>query len=518
MASKDPSFNRNIIPSWRTYAETAKAGELEFSKTKDTPIQFGRFKDYVIEWQHHRCVSTASDLVNAGLVSGNINIPEVVESASYIKSHEEESPTLVLEVASSILSTPSSSIDNDAPRGFDKKVAQLLGRFDQQQAAVKARIGLLRKQIQSFCYNPIAYCEVARCFMDLGMPEKAEHNIRIALHLAPNHRYVTRCAARFYLHQLQPDVAKHILIRNGWVKYDPWVMASEIAVESVMGRSSQYLKTGRQLVLSDSISPFSASELSLAICKEDMKADKRSDSRLMFARGMVKPNNNSLAQAEAIVRFNPSYEVDYSRYSYLNDRFEADTRLLYNMEDFHGAYEASLNWLYSFRFSREPISFAFDIASTFLKRYEEALSILRIGLESNPKDAGLLNNLAYAYGLTNRLAEAEEVLNDLDIEGVLSQNPSNGICLLATSGLLRYRQGFYEEARFLYQKAIEYAKKDNNKYLADKARLNMIREEVHNVKDYDKTILDEISHLDTGSKAETEQMRKDILKEAALKQ
>ena len=89
MASKDPSFNRNIIPTWRTYEETAKAGELEFSKTKDTPIQFGRFKDYVTEWQRHRCVSTASDLVNAGLVSGNTAIPEVLESASYIKSHED---------------------------------------------------------------------------------------------------------------------------------------------------------------------------------------------------------------------------------------------------------------------------------------------------------------------------------------------------------------------------------------------------------------------------------------------
>lgn len=518
MASKDPSFNRNIIPTWRTYEETAKAGELEFSKTKDTPIQFGRFKDYVTEWQRHRCVSTASDLVNAGLVSGNTAIPEVLESASYIKSHEDESPALVKDVASSILSTPSSEIDKYAQKGFDQKVAQLLERFDQQEAAIKARIGLLRKQIQSFCYNPIAYCEVARCFLDLGMPDKAEHYIRIALHLAPDHRYVARCCARFYIHQDKPEVAKHILIRNEWIKYDPWVMASEIAVESVMGRSSKYLKTGRQLVLSDSISPFSVSELSLAICKEDMKADKRNDSRVMFAKGMVKPNNNSLAQAESIVRFNPSYEVDYSRYSYLNDRYEADTRLLYNNEDFLGAYEASLNWLYSCRFSREPISFAFDIASTFLKRYDEALTIMKIGLESNPKDPGLLNNLAYAYGLTDKLSEAEAALKELDIDRVLSHDPSNGICLLATTGLLRYRQGNYEEARLLYQKAIEYAKKDNNKFLADKARLNMIREEVHNVKDYDMSILDEIDSLDTGSKAETNQMRKDILKEAEVKQ
>ena len=517
MASNTIDFNRNIIPTWHTYEETSRAGELEFSREVATPVRFGRFTDYVEVWKVRHDINSASDLVNAGLVSGNSKSLEVKESAYFIKTHENQTSKLVQDVAGAILNSEKSNDEGLVSTGFDNRIISLLGQFDTQKAAIKARIGLIRKQLFDFCYNPIAYCELARYFMDLGMLKKAEYYMRIALHLAPNHRYVTRCGARFYLHLGRPDIARHILVKNAWVKFDPWVMASEIAVESVMEKSSQYLKKGRQLVLSGSISPFSSSELSLAICKEDIKADKRSDSRVMFSKGMIKPNENSLAQAESFIRLYPSFEIDYDSYEYLNNRNEADTRLLYNKEDFKGAYESSLYWLLSYRFSKEPVSFAFDIASTFLKRYDDSIRILDIGLDANPGDVGFLNNKAYAYGLLDKPDDAENVLSQLDIESVLSQKPSIGICLFATTGLIRYRQSRFDEARRMYFYAIDYAKKIGNDQLADKARLNMIREEVRNVKDYDTSILGEIDSLDTGSKAETDQIKKDILDEVVAK-
>ena len=41
----------------------------------------------------------------------------------------------------------------------------------------------------------------------------------------------------------------------------------------------------------------------------------------------------------------------------------------------------------------------------------------------------------------------------------------------------------------------------------------MIREEVHNVKEYDGNILNELESLETDSIRETEQLKKDILEE-----
>ena len=57
------------------------------------------------------------------------------------------------------------------------------------------------------------------------------------------------------------------------------------------------------------------------------------------------------------------------------------------------------------------------------------------------------------------------------------------------------------------------AKTKRNRDLAGKARLNMIREEVHCVKDYDPSILKELDSLSTGDKAETEKLKEDILQE-----
>ena len=53
--------------------------------------------------------------------------------------------------------------------------------------------------------------------------------------------------------------------------------------------------------------------------------------------------------------------------------------------------------------------------------------------------------------------------------------------------------------------------------LAAKARLNMIREEVRNVRDYDTNILNELDSLETNDIRETEQLRKDVLEEVKKK-
>ena len=93
----------------------------------------------------------------------------------------------------------------------------------------------------------------------------------------------------------------------------------------------------------------------------------------------------------------------------------------------------------------------------------------------------------------------------------------NGICLLATQGLVAYRKNNIEEGRTKYQLSIDTAKLLRKKGLAAKARLNMIREEVRCVTNYDKNLLNEIDSLSTGDEEETKQLRKDILLEAEKK-
>jgi hypothetical protein len=75
-------------------------------------------------------------------------------------------------------------------------------------------------------------------------------------------------------------------------------------------------------------------------------------------------------------------------------------------------------------------------------------------------------------------------------------------------------QNFDRFAVNLYNASISAAKKfydkEQGKNLAAKARMNMILEEIRAVDDYDKNLLNDLDGLHTGSKVETEQLKKDI--------
>ena len=237
----------------------------------------------------------------------------------------------------------------------------------------------------------------------------------------------------------------------------------------------------------------------------------------MFNLGLRSPNDNSLAQAEYIVKEESRMRFDYGQYETVNRKYEADTRNFYSLGRYEDAFLSSVNWMHDYRFSHEPIAFAFDLSCTFLKKYDYSSAVIRHWLKTHPQDYAMTNNLIYALGLSDHIEEAEHLLSKINVAHQLNERLENGICLLATSGLIAYRKGNIDEGRQLYQLSIDTAKKMRERDLAGKARLNMIREEVHSVCDYDPSILNELDTLSTGNNAETEQLKKDIRKEVERK-
>lgn len=507
-----------MLPLWRSYNDTALAKELDFTGRIALPVRFERFGTFREAWRHKPTVITAADLINAAVVSGNQQQLDVLAAAEYLLQHAEECSPLAIEVAQSIVDFDKPSIVGGTPKdsSFEDLAEDLIKGLQTQEDEIKGKIGLLKKQVREHCNNPIAYCELARCYANLGMDERAKQYMNYAVYLAPHSRYVSRSAARFYVHVGEYDRAKKILINNGRVSKDPWVMASEIAVESVMDRSSRYLKIGRQLVLSGNFSSFSSSELCFAICNEDRKHGTKKAAKKMFEKGIIAPNDNSLAQAEFFAKDDLNINLDLSSYNRIAHKNEADTRKSLSLGNYEDAFISSLKWMQDYRFEHRPIEFAFGISCDYLKKYDYAIKVVRSFIKSNPKDPAAINNLVYVLGLSNRVEEAERELSKINVRLYKGDNSNNGICLVATCGLIEYRKGNVEEGRNLYNMAISVARKRDKK-LADKARLNMIREEVRAVDDYDEKLLNEIETLNTGSKKETEQLKKDILDEVKRK-
>lgn len=519
MASFIDDFHRNMLPLWRSYEETAVARELEFNGRLALPVCFARYENYKDAWRSRHTVISAADFVNVAVASGNRQSLEVLDAAEYMLQHSEECSPLALDVARSIIEfqQPQERTALNKELTFKEQADGLIKRLKTQEEETKARIGLLRKQVHSHSYNPIAYCELARCYANLGMNERAMQYMNYAVFLAPQSRYIARCAARFYVHVGEHDRAKKVLISNGRVNSDPWVMSAEIAVESLMGRSSRYIQIGRKLVMSGSFSAFSSSELCLAICKEDRESGKRKDARKMFEKGIEDPNDNSLAQAEFFAKEDSNINLDMASFNSILHKNEAETRKALSKGNYEEAFIYSLKWMQDYRFEHRPIEFAFGLSCDYLKKYDYAIEIVDRSLEINPKDPAAINNRLYALGLSDRIDEAESYLQEVDVKQYRKENTNNGICLVATCGLLEFRKGNIEEGRELYNMAIEAAKKQKDKKLADKARLNMIREEVRSVDDYNPTILNEMETLNTGSKVETEQLIADIREEVRKK-
>lgn len=512
-----------MLPLWRSYEDTARARELDFTGRVALPVRFERYSMFKEAWRTKHTIITAADLINAAVVSGNQQQLDVLAAAEYLLQHREDTSPIALDVACSIVEFERPVLPNALVKEstFDELAKEFIAGLQTQENDIKARIGLLRKQVIEHCNNPIAYCELARCYANLGLDEKAKHYMNYAVYLAPNSRYISRSAARFFVHIGDFDRAKRILIANGRVNSDPWVMAAEIAVESVMERSSRYLKIGRQLVLSGNVSAFSSSELCFAICNEDKINGKRKDARKMFEKGIIEPNDNSLAQAEFFAKEDLNINLDLTTYKSIAHKNEADTRKALSLGDYEAAFISSMKWMQDYRFEHRPIEFAFGISCDYLKKYDYAIEIVRSFIKSNPKDPAAVNNLVYALGLSDRVEEAERELLKIDIKKYQSGNTNNSICLLATCGLIEYRKGNIETGRELYNTSIAAAKKSSDKEqgkkLAAKARLNMIREEIRAVDDYDENLLNELEDLNTGSKVESEQLKKDILDEVKKK-
>lgn len=124
-------------------------------------------------------------------------------------------------------------------------------------------------------------------------------------------------------------------------------------------------------------------------------------------------------------------------------------------------------------FSRHAAAFASYLACVPLEHYEEAATLARLGLAAAPRDALLLNNLAFALASFGRVDDAEEAFARIPPHEFDSVHRPT---LLATKGLLLYRRGSLEKGRQHYEQAVAEARKRGDRFAVALASLYHARE------------------------------------------
>lgn len=503
MASLTISSSRNVVPNWRDYKTTAELGELNGNNAIALKIPSFPIDDYVNAWLSNKSVPFAGDLISAAIMGHQQTNSTVQDAASFIIKRGDEAPDTLYKTALSIFQTQESNLkSNTIP------ISERLKNILNQENINKERISFLRKLIHRYPYNPIWYNEMALAYTKLGLTTKAEECMDIAIHLAPVSRYISRSAARFFLHIGELDKAHDVLIKNPSISRDPWIVASEIGVNALRGRTSRFIKSGIAMINSENYSPFSLTELASAIGSLEFR-HSRKKCKALIDKALIQPNDNSLSQAEWLLSLDKSIGFSFSDYSLLKNKYEADARKAFFNDDYFLALTTSIEWIEEMPFAKTPIDFAANMAYTFQKRYEDAICILKIGLKSNPHELSFWNNLAYSYAINGNTNEADVILNGSLLN---SSSVSNDIriCVIATKGLNEFRKGNIENGRFLYIQAISLAKEKRDSNLLNKAILNYMREELLATGQCDDEFLNMLDVLYTGNEKESAIMQQDI--------
>ena len=296
-----------------------------------------------------------------------------------------------------------------------------------------------------------------------------------AVQLSHNNRFVIRSATRLFTHYGELDLAEYVLRHCEMLRKDPWLLSAEVSVNTLKGKVSNLLKRGIEIIDSNNYSPFSTTELAASIATVHLLAGDRKKSRKMFAKSLVSPNDNSIAQIEWVLNSKDKNLFDKNVINIeTQHNYEAMAINNFYNNNLIAALNNACQWFCDMPFSKRPVMMGSCIAD-LLNNRNLAITFLKKGLISNTSDCQLLNNIAYYYALENNLEEATKYIERIDnkLVGELDR-----ICITATKGLIKFREKDFEGGRELYLRAIDSTTLLRNKGLNYIAILNYTREEI----------------------------------------
>lgn len=312
-----------------------------------------------------------------------------------------------------------------------------------------------RAATRSYPRDPLAWVELALGYVTVGKNEAALRAMAVALQLAPNDRHVLRSASRLFLHRRDAGQAHDLLRNNAATRTDPWLMAGEIALSSLAGRSPRFFKAGVALVDEGGTRPLHLSELASAIGTVHLKEGNRKARRL-FNTSLIDPTGNSLAQAEWV---NPRLGglVDRDSLDRKADSIEARVFEAYWRGEFREMVKRCEAWRVEEPYSSRPAQFASGAAIT-IEDFDETLRFCDEGLKKNPEHTVLKNNRAYALVATERYTDAAPLIASC----LANAEGDDRARLTATHGFLFMRTGDLDRGTKLYRDAISSLRRSNN--------------------------------------------------------
>jgi len=428
---------RYVVPRWRPAARVAAAGELAMPRKpmQDAAIP-DELKNRLETFRLRSDVVAAAELVETALVEGREN--EAERAARSLAREDSDATPLVRKQAALLLA---------------KLAAEEPDRTD-------IDIGPVRRRVHQYPQDALSWVDLALGFVTKGRKDKAQRAMKVAMQLAPNDRHVLRSAARMHLHFDDPEQAHDILKRSAATKFDPWLVAGEIALSSAADRKPQFLKIGIDMVEDGGFQPLHVSELASAIGTVHLRDGNRR-ARKLFRTSLVNPTGNSLAQAEWANPHLGGELVTTKQIDRVSDSGEARALHAYWKGDFEDLIEICRQWMTEEPFASRPYSVGSSVAIA-IGDFDLGLSLAEDGLALEPESLLFRNHQAYA------LIEKGEYVRASNILRQALQKRADEVSaeyLVATASMLLIRLGDIEDGIAGYRKVIAAFKRQGNRNL-----------------------------------------------------
>lgn len=449
MIGPSANDNRQIIPRWRTFRDTVRTGELNSSGVKARSMHAAVSANFLsqrrLDWERCRTVGHATDLVAAGLALEHRE--QVSDAARFLLQDDLSVSRWARELARNALRVSNS--DKIKPTSAPEFL-------DQEQ--VYTRIRMYRQMLRAEPNDPINWVELARNYVILGHKRHARRSIIIALQLARSNRFIVRVASRFWMHEKEYDRAHRVVLDAEFARYDPWLTAVEIAIGSIHKGRPQLVKDARGLLASDDFSSSEISELASAMATLELQSGSLGKSKKSFRRSLIAPTENSIAQAVWASRRHKIHAIE-SLIDSIQNTHEARTLESLAIGDWDAAVTSCGFWYRDQPFSTRPTIRGSYVAAAALEDYPKSIEFAESGLNANPTNFILINNLAFSSACNGDVKRASSVLAKIS-KATLS--PENLAVLKATEGLILFRVNEIEKARSLYQESYSISDSLNN--------------------------------------------------------
>ncbi|MCD4792594.1 MAG: hypothetical protein K8R54_05125 [Bacteroidales bacterium] len=466
---------RRVIPNWRDFKRTLQLGELNVSNKTKKPVILN-IERAVNDWKELQNIGTAADLINSSFVSGIHYIQEIREAIDYIKFDNSKSSQSLLELIEQItLNKPKIKQTKNSILEIDVDTVNEFQAFINNKSFHKI-INKTRSRAINELHNPIVWVELARLFSMRGHDHKAEKAILTALHIAPNNRFVLRSATRFFIHNEMFEKAIFYLRKSEGINKDPWLISAHIATSSIMGRFSPFIKDGIKLINSNNFSNFELTELTSSLGTLEFKDGSFKKAKSFFNLSMLAPNDNSLAQLEWVSKDDKRFQINPFQYNQVINPFEARALEMYERGQWTDAFYNTIKWFLDMPFSKRPVLLGSYIAGSLLQDKNAAIILCEVGLQANPYDPTILNNIVYSIATSdnlNLLDKYSKQMLSIDINMLPNETK---ITYQATLGLVSIKKGDIKTGIRLYKSAINNANKIKNEYLKNLAIVNFTRE------------------------------------------